>query len=337
MKKSDIIQPNLDRIQHAFQQLGIEEWEPTSALNGGLTDAPVYKIKANNTMYAIKLESPDDNNFDLKRNYQIVENVSKAGISPPVVFTDPKRGIILMKCIESRMQPATATPFLEKLAGLARKLHQMERFSEWKSLREIVDFSVNKLPPDYLKSTYIHACLQEIEKLEKIIFLESDIRSSHGDFHIANTLFDGENYYLVDWQAAAPRSFYFDLACYATFMFGSNTDLCHAFLKSYLEREPTMEEVAKYDLMRVYTNIYYGVGFVSLSVTAERNHPAITNDEIAQLAHHGNVLFEVAADLANPINKEKLGFACLKSSLKTIASPQYKKAFELVSTLKKNE
>ena len=66
-----------------------------------------------------------------------------------------------MEYIDSRFQAATAPPYLEKLAMVARKLHKMELFKEWKSLREILDYSTNKLPPEYLKSSYIQKCLRD--------------------------------------------------------------------------------------------------------------------------------------------------------------------------------
>ena len=142
---------------------------------------------------------------------------------------------------------------------------------------------------------------------------------------------------MVDWQAAAPQSFYFDLACYATFMFSTNTDLCNAFLQAYLERKPTEDEIAKYTLMRVFTNIYYGIGFISISLEAGKDIPVMSDENISKLPHHGVVLQEVAAAFADPQNKQKFGFACLKSSLETITNERYRKSFDLVAALKQTE
>ena len=336
MRKSEMKQEHIERINFAVTKaLDHKDWEPESLLSGGLTGVPVYKIKVRDKSYAIKLENINDKNFDLVRNYEIVEAVSKQGISPRVFYTNPEQGIILMECINSSFQPAIASPYLEKLAAVARKLHKMELFKEWKSLREILDHSINKLPPQYLKNSYIHACLQEIKKLEEIIFFQTDIRSSHGDFHIANTLFDGDRYLLVDWQAAAPRSFYFDLSCYATFMFSSNAK-CNEFLQAYLEREPKEEEIAKYNLMRIFTNIYYGIGFIAISLEGGKDLPLMSDENISKLPHHCIVLQAVAAALNDSMNKQKFGFACLKSSLEAIADEKYRKAFEQVSVLKQS-
>ena len=95
--------------------MGAKDWEPISLLSGGLTGVPVYRINVENKSYAIKLENVDDKNFDLVRSYQIIEIVSKQGISPLVYFTDAKQGIILMKYIEAKPRPEASPEYDAKI------------------------------------------------------------------------------------------------------------------------------------------------------------------------------------------------------------------------------
>src|SRR6478609_698710 len=97
MNKLELASEQIERINFAVKKgLNTHDWEYISLLSGGLTGVPVLKIKAENKSYVIKLEDVNDENFDLVRNYKIVETVSKQGISPKVYLTDPSKGLILM-------------------------------------------------------------------------------------------------------------------------------------------------------------------------------------------------------------------------------------------------
>ena len=125
----------------------------------------------------------------------------------------------------------------------------------------------------------------------------------------------GDEYFLVDWQAASPQSFYFDLACCATWFYFYNEDLCASFLEYYLGRDSTDEEKNKYYLMRIFTFIYYGIGFLSLPLKTSSDFPILIDSEIEKLPNHllfmqslgsGNV------DLTDATTQQQFGFILLK-------------------------
>lgn len=266
MNKSELLNEHIEKINLAVEKgLGEKNWAIISLLSGGLTGVPVYKIEVKTKFYAIKLENVNDERFDLIRSYQIIETVSKQGISPFVYFANPDHGIILMDYIESKPRPEATPESIQNIAELIRKLHHNNAFSKWKSVIEILYETYSAVPDQYRKSNLIDKSMSEIKKIQQILFDEADVRACHCDLNPVNLLYDGNNYFLVDWQAASPQSFYFDLAYSATWFYFYSENISTSYLNAYLEREANKEEKAKYYLMRVFANIYLGIGFISLS------------------------------------------------------------------------
>lgn len=113
--------------------LDANDWEYIAQLSGGLTGIPVYKIKVDDKLYVIKLESTEDKEFDLVRNYEIIHKVSAQEICPKVYLADSKQGILLMEYID----PKRAEPTPENIKHFAsqiKKLHDGNSFAPWKSV-----------------------------------------------------------------------------------------------------------------------------------------------------------------------------------------------------------
>lgn len=333
MNKSELNQEDIDRINYAvWQGLKMQAWELVGMFSGGLTGAPVIKIRVKELAYVIKLEKFNDENFDLIRNYQIVETVSLQGISPKVYFTNADKGIVLMQYIENRPRPAASLLSAAKMAALIRRLHNEKLFPQWKSISDISNHFYRQLPLEYQQTSIVRQGVQVLTKLGKIIFDPSDVRSCHGDLNPNNWLFDGENYFLVDWQVASPQSFYFDLSCCAIFFYFFDEELKIAFLKSYLERDPTETERAKYYLMQIFSNIYFGIGFLSIPLRSDPNFPMLTDRTIEKLPTYSDFMQSIGAgtaDLTKASAQQQFGCVFLKTAIKAMTSTEYKKALQL--------
>ncbi len=334
MKKSELSIEHIEKINFAVQKgLSAKDWEPINLLSGGLTGVPVYRIEVKNKSYAIKLENIADKNFDLVRSYKIIEMVSKQGISPTVYFTHAERGIILMEYIEQKPLPEATPVMMQKLAGVLRKLHEKNSFPKWKTVVEVLDYFYQQLPAEYMQKKLIKKCMKQTKKIEKYLFDQNDIRSCHCDLNPVNVLFDGNNYFLVDWQAASPQSFYFDLAYCASWFYFYSEDLSASFLTYYLGREATEEEKAKYYLMRIFTNIYSGIGFISLSLKAAHNSHFISDEGIEKLPTFMEFMQSIGSgkvNLANTNMQQQFGFVILKTA-QGMMDPRYQKAYKLLT------
>lgn len=333
MKKNELPIAHLEKIDFAvLKGLGTKNWELINLLSGGLTGVPVYRIVVENKSYTIKLEDVNDKEFDLQRSYKILETVSKQGISPLVYFTDPDRGIVLMKYIESNPRPEASPENIQKFSHLIRELHENNSFPKWKSVIVILELVYQRLTPDYQKSKIIMESMHEINKMRNILFDQNDVRLCHCDLNPVNVLFDGEKYFLVDWQAASAQSFYFDLAYCSNWFYFYNEDLCALFLTSYLGREATEEESAKYYLMRIFSYIYLGIGFISLPFRENQNIPIIPEENIEKLPSYLKFMQSLGSgmvDLENTETQQQFGFIFLKTA-KQMMDRRYQHAYEFL-------
>ena len=121
MNNFSIQKEHEDKIHFAVKSgLGGEAWECLGLLSGGLTGAPVYHLKVNGKFYVIKLENIDDEDFDLKRNYEIITRVSAQEICPRVYLADARQGILLMEYVKPE-RAENVPENIRKFAGMCSR------------------------------------------------------------------------------------------------------------------------------------------------------------------------------------------------------------------------
>ena len=128
---------------------------------------------------------------------------------------------------------------------------------------------------------YVEEALNNIPVLESLLDIEADRKPSHRDLHGFNVIYDGERYYLIDWENAGNESLYFDLAVATNTLLFKIADSESLLLNAYLKSEPTQEQLAKFKLMRVFAYLFYG--FVLLYLSTSIQEPKLTNNEIIEL------------------------------------------------------
>ena len=319
MKKTELLNEHIKRIDFAVQN-GLANnqasWKPVKLLHGGLSGACTYLIQVGDKPYVIKLEKLDQPEVDLPRYFSVVELASQKTISPTVYFCDAVHGVILMQYIDPKPRPQPSTESIKEVASLLRKIHDGPVFPAWKSVFEILDHFYKKLSDEYQKTDFIQQCMQHLVSLQTKLSDPADIRPSHCDLNPSNVLFDGQKLYLVDWQAASPQSFYFDLACCANWFYFYNEELCQSLLKEYFGRLPNREENEKYTLMRQFANIYYGIGFVAIASQGKVKLPPLSPDEIALLPSYLQFMQSIGqgkANLADPSTQQQFGYSLMNT------------------------
>jgi len=84
-----------------------------------------------------------------------------------------------------------------------------------------------------------------------------------------------------------------------------------------LGKEATEEETAKYYLMRIFTNIYLGIGFISLPLKLNPHFHLLSDEDIEKLPTYLQFMQSIGAgktDLSDVNVQQKFGFALLKTA-----------------------
>lgn len=321
MQNSRLSEDHKSKIAEAVTSgLDASEWELVSVLKGGLSGAVVYQIKVSDNFFAIKIEAED---AELLRTKQIMQIASEAGVCPKIYYADAENRVILMAYIK----PVMAEKSLEnvnKLLAQVRKLHQQEITEPWKSVSDVLRENYQHLPSSYKDISIVQECWNKLSEIQSILFSDQDVRLCHADLNPSNVLFDGKQWLFVDWQAASTQSFYYDLACVATWFYFYDEKLCQSLLNIYLERDANEIEQAKYYLMRVFTQIYFGVGFISMPLKSNNQFPVMVNDEIEKVPDFKQFLQSIGrgqVNLADPKEQQKFGFSFFREA-KTMMNEQ---------------
>ena len=224
----------------------------------------------------------------------------------------------------------------ESIAAYARhiqNLHQLEGFSKRKSLEEMLQTFLEKLPQTYHQSGIIESAVCLGQKISALLNDTQDERSTHSDLNPSNVLFNGRQYYLVDWQASAKRNLYFDLACCAIFFYYHDSRLQDKFLHDYFNRKPTTDEQEKYQLMQVFVNIYYGLIFLALPFMNNESLQPFSEQQIIDLPAFDSFMQLVGAGYINigqHKTQQQFGYIFLSKALDIISSNQHCGALKVI-------
>jgi aminoglycoside phosphotransferase (APT) family kinase protein len=253
--------------------LGSVPPDAVTPLRGGATAAAILRIDAGKRHYLLRVEGPPS---PLRNPHQYVSLriASDAGIAPRLYYADEVARIAVMDFVEQRPLGAyPGGPFaLAQAAGeLVRRLQSIELFPYF------VDY------PDIVVRLWAHVCRTDLfapgvldpanERLaalrEAYVWDRAGSVSSHNDLIPANTLFDGQRLWLVDWESAYRNDPLVDVAIVLD-NFARTGELEAALLRAWLGRPPDDELQARLKLTRALTRLYYAGVFFSASATFPR-------------------------------------------------------------------
>jgi len=229
-------------------------------LLGGFSGAFLYKATINNKAYVVRRSSDHFGAEGLKQEFQLSKLASDLGISPKVYYTNIETGIIVTEFIEHQL-PKDHDPrplrknkkWLKDIIKLIKKIQNMD-------IRElnmgnagtykIFDKAYTQIPKNFLDRLDKKE-KQLFERIAKTPWPKGENVFAHGDFSVANLLFNGEKFYIVDWETAGYHHLLFDIAYFANFLVMTKSEGLE-FLTMYLEREPTEHEMQQFNHLRRY-------------------------------------------------------------------------------------
>jgi len=239
-----------------------EDIQYMAPLSGGFSGALLYKFIAHNKAYVMKRSKRRFGNVGLEEEFNLCKIAADLGIAPKVYYTNVEKDIIVTEFIHHQL-PSNHEPrplrenkkWLEDIIKLIKKVQNMPvgKFN-LKTTRIHEDF--HGVYKNAAKSLQYHLKKKEKQLLERIVKtprLEGKIVFSHGDFNVANLLYNNERFYLIDWdwEYAKFNHYLLDVAHFSNFLCMTKSEGLD-LLTMYLEHEPTEHEIQQFNHLRRY-------------------------------------------------------------------------------------
>jgi thiamine kinase-like enzyme len=242
-------------------------------LTGGMSSALVYKLTISQQNYLLRIVMHADELNDPKRQYHCMQLAADAGIAPQVYYTNAEDALSITAFIEAAPIWENFTDrnlLLQTLAQKIKAIHALPLFPKLVNFLDgvnifIQQFQALKMFPEATTAAYF-----KHYKLIPLCYIrqQTDIVSSHNDLNPGNMLFDGQQLWILDWEAAFENDRYADLAIAAQF-FAANEEQENILLDTYFGDTLDDEKRARFFLMQQVTYMYYAMIMLRLAATSQ--------------------------------------------------------------------
>lgn len=270
-----------DAVQTALQAaFHTTTMDSIDLLSGGLSSALVYKIVVGGRPYVLRLLMEIDQLRDPARQFLCMNHAAAAGIAPAVHYANVEDALTITDFIATQpLSKALATPEerLHLLAHTIKAIHALPRFPHLVNFLDGIDlfiqnFQTSALLPASATAEHFSA-YAEIQRVYPRH--DPDLVASHNDLNPNNMLFDGQQLWIIDWEAAFCNDRYVDLAIAAR-PFVTNEAQETFYLQAYFGAMPTAYQRARYFLMQQICHLYYAM--IMMQMAAAQKPAGVTAD-----------------------------------------------------------
>lgn len=230
----------------------------TMMTQGG-SSAHMFKFHVNHHHYILRLMGLDQVEKDRKIQIDCAYYAADLNLAPKIYYANEQTGIIIMDFIQGA--PLTKPIILNKMPNLLYRLHYSGKMPQ--PYFAIFPYMSDLISQCLLKTSSIQIIdyLKMIQELMSLLKPYQTFASCHNDLNNENILFDGQEIYLIDFEAAGWEDPYFDLAtiCQQNCL---NQIEEKEFLKNYLGKAPQDFDVAKLILMKQISYCYHVLHFL---------------------------------------------------------------------------
>ena len=246
-----------------------------SPIPGGLTNQNLLIETDSGEKYVARLPGKDTGLFGINRQteHAISRVAWNIGIAPEPVAFIAGHEILVTRFVEGAPIETNNSATIREVARLLRRLHSAPEVPGTFDLPSVIEDYIstarrfNVTLPDQLG--------EALEYSGKIInaigCCPSQTAPCHNDLIAANFLQSQDRLYLLDWEYAGMGDPYVDLGnCAVNFCMDEAG--CRTLMESYLDREPSVAEMAQLNLLRVLSDLreamwsYVQVGISTLDV-----------------------------------------------------------------------
>ena len=223
-------------LKKAFGVTHLEKIEP---LNGGFSNAKLYKILVNNKYYVLRLSN--NNLEDLKAEINCMILASGIGVAPKVHYANAKEGIILMDYVQNKAlsdKELSDPKIFIQLATILNRLHtEKPSFPKFRH-KTIITLLLEKEESLHWgnKPPLVSEGIRKLKTINQKLLKLKVNKSSHNDLNPNNILYDGEKFTLIDWESAGLSDPFFDLATVSNFMIFDEKIIGAEFLRNDMSK-----------------------------------------------------------------------------------------------------
>lgn len=321
----DVVIP-LTKREAVLRAFGTAEVQSIERITNGASGAGVFKVKANQVDYLLRIEGPPDGLRDPARQYACLKIAAEAGVAPRLVYADAESGVAVTDFIapDSASVERSKADSLRRIVTAVRSLHDAPLFPELVDYLDGVDTLIRScMETGILPKRAIETHRKFYGELAAAYPRKNlDLVSSHNDLNPGNVLFQKERVWLVDWESAFAADRYVDLAAIANF-FTTEENEKELVLESYFGAALNDLHRARFFLMQQANRMFYAMVVLNFVAAAE---PAI---KLTAAGMKGIRWSEVRGEMAR-INttetKVRFAGALLNEALLAFQSPRFSQA-----------
>jgi aminoglycoside phosphotransferase (APT) family kinase protein len=231
-------------------------------IRGGVSGALICRFGVDERNYVLRIEPERVALHHRERGFACMAAAAAAGAAPPVHYSDPATGVVIMDFVSGRPlsgHPDGAVGLARALGVLIAKVQATPSFPMFGSYPEVIGhelagvsqshfFAAGQLDPHAEGLARISAALS---------WDAASLVSCHNDPNPRNILFDGERVWLVDWELAFRNDPLVDLAILTTDLLEA-PELEDVLLQAAFGRMPNARLRARLGVIRLLTRLYYG-------------------------------------------------------------------------------
>ena len=198
-------------------ELGTGAIRDIEPIKHGLTNRS-WLVTTDGDRFVVRISDASAEELQIDRNSEagVLQLVSRAGIGPDVLRSDPERGILVTRYLGATWseRDAHSNENIDRLAGLLRRLHALDFPGSVRTvdLATTVHGYLRTLDERGIRSGLTLPSLRECaDKAAMQLRKGSTACLCHNDVHHLNVV-DGDSLRLIDWEYAGVGEPLFDLA-----------------------------------------------------------------------------------------------------------------------------
>ena len=309
------------------EAFGVSEYGDIQILTAGLSTALVFRIVVKGRPRLLRVITRTDAMNDPTRQFACMKAGAEAGIAPRIWYTSIEDRVSITDFVEARPFPLAEA--LVRLPATLRTLHALPPFPNTVKYLDAMAGFINKFQAAKILPESETSELLQLHAQVMSVYLrnDADMVSCHNDLKPENVLFDGNQVWLVDWEAAFLNDRYLDLSIVANFVVITESDE-ELFLRTYFGTAPTQYQLARFYLMRQILHMSYAAVFFLIGSAGK---PVEPDANVSSFRDFHNRVWSGEISLAPADAKLRYARVHMNQLFENARTPRFQDALRIVS------